>query len=356
LHSILCLHLLFQVDERGTRPDFEIWLKLPGDITLRNLTLAEVQGQLTSKTFTNVNGKNVLRCTVTVNNLRTILFSEASLKSTNKDKTTILLDCPVNATITDQYGRIISDDGTNEIPDASMIITNETKIFYLPADLIYSVDIDAYDTGTFNLTRVSPVGNDITITKFENIPVTSSTKASLEVIPNVTNYTMSIDYDGDGVTDEEKSPDVNEAIAVTPPEENIFDTGTPSNPYPSIAGTHTGTITPNRTITVNKLYTYPCAGTGGHTESIELYDENGNLIASGNWNGYQQGDWHNITFDNPVVLLPNKTYKYTIRTGSYPQIHHNRSLLTPNGWINCSEFVDANGKVYYDWIPAIRLE
>ena len=271
------------------------------------------------------------------------------------DRSMVSVMCPVNATITDQYGRIISDDGTNEIPNANLLIIDETKIFCLPADLTYSVDIDAYDTGTFNLTRVSPVGNDITITKFENIPVTSSTKASLEVVPSVTNYTMSIDYDGDGVTDEEKSPDVNEAIAVTPPEENIFDTGAPSNPYPSIAGTHTGTITPNRTITVNKLYTYPCAGTGGHTESIELYDENGNLIASGNWNGYQQGDWHNITFNNPVVLLPNKTYNYTIRTGSYPQIHHNRSLLTPNGWINCSEFVDANGKVYYNWIPAIKL-
>ena len=140
------------------------------------------------------------------------------------------------------------------------------------------------------------------------------------------------------------------------PTENIFDTGEPANPYPSIFGMHNGTIKPNQTITVNTLYTYPCPRTGGHTESIELYDEDGNLIASGNWNGYQQGDWHNITFDNPVVLLPNKTYNYTIRTGSYPQIHHNTSLLTPNGWINCSEFVDANGKVCYDWIPAIRLE
>ncbi|HEX37755.1 MAG TPA: hypothetical protein ENG70_02710, partial [Candidatus Cloacimonetes bacterium] len=190
--------------------------------------------------------------------------------------TTVLFNCPVNATITDQYGRIIADNGTNEITDADMIITNETKIFYLPADLTYSVDIDAYDTGTFNFTRFSPVGNEITITKFENIPVTSSTKASVEIEPGVIDYTMSIDYDGDGETDEEKSPDVNETIAVTPTEENIFDTGAPSNPYPSIAGTHTGTITPNRTITVNKLYTYPCAGTGGHTESIELYDENGN--------------------------------------------------------------------------------
>jgi len=65
--------------------------------------------------------------------------------------------------------------------------------------------------------------------------------------------------------------------------ENIFDTSAPSNPYPSISGTHNGTITPNKTITVNKLYTYPCPGTGGHTESIELYDENGELITNGTW-------------------------------------------------------------------------
>ncbi|NQE52964.1 Cell surface glycoprotein, partial [ANME-1 cluster archaeon GoMg3.2] len=127
---------------------------------------------------------------------------------------TIFIHCPVNATITDQHGRIISDDGTNEIPDADMLLTTETKIFYLPADLTYLTEIDAYDTGTFNFTRVSPIGKDISITKFENISVTASTKAFVEIEPGVTDYTMSIDYDGDGATDEEKSPDVNETIDV----------------------------------------------------------------------------------------------------------------------------------------------
>jgi hypothetical protein len=51
-------------------------------------------------------------------------------------------------------------------------------------------------------------------------------------------------------------------------------------------GTHNGTITPSHNITVSKMYTYACAGTGGHTESIELYDENDTLIANGSWNGY----------------------------------------------------------------------
>jgi len=100
------------------------------------------------------------------------------------------IECPVNVTITDQYNRIISDNGTNQIPDADTIITNETKIFYLPANLTYSTEIDAYDSGSFNFTRVSQIGSDISITKFENISITANTKAFVEIDPEVTNYTM----------------------------------------------------------------------------------------------------------------------------------------------------------------------
>ena len=138
-----------------------------------------------------------------------------------------------------------------------------------------------------------------------------------------------------------------------------FDTEAPANPYPSISGTHNGTIMPNQTITVSKLYTYPCSGTGGHTESIEL-NKNGIPIASGTWNGYQ-GDWHNITIHNLtggapyVTLLKDHKYNYTIRTGSYPQIIHETPFNATGGTIACTEFTDENGKVYKDWIPAIKL-
>ena len=40
-----------------------------------------------------------------------------------------------------------------------------------------------------------------------------------------------------------------------PPLISAFDTGAPTNPYPSISGTHKGTITPNKIIEVSKLYT-----------------------------------------------------------------------------------------------------
>ena len=133
---------------------------------------------------------------------------------------------------------------------------------------------------------------------------------------------------------------------------SLFDTG--KGTYPSIMGTHKGEIKPSCNINVSRLYTYPCIGTGGHTESFELY-ENGNLIANGTWNGYK-GDWHNISFDEPFTLVANETYNYTIKTGSYPQVIHETLFNATGGTITCTSFEDANGKVHYDWIPAIRLE
>jgi len=166
------------------------------------------------------------------------------------------------------------------------------------------------------------------------------------------------DLDGDGLGDTLLPYNSSGAIQnggdwlplVKPP---VFDTGSPANPYPSISGTQYGTITPNKTIIATKLYTYPCPGTGGHTEYARIWNKTWEATAT--WGGYI-GDWHNISFDKTVVLLAGETYNYTIRTGSYPQIHHTGALPTKNGWINCTKFIDANGKVYYDWIPAIRLE
>lgn len=138
------------------------------------------------------------------------------------------------------------------------------------------------------------------------------------------------------------------------PIENIFDTGSPANPYPSIFGTHNGTIIPNQTITVPKLYTYPCEGTGGHTEYAAFYYTNGTVIAEAHWNGYK-GDWHNISFNASFTLEAGVEYNYALRTGSYPQIHHTDRLETVTGVITCTEFSDANRKSFKGGIPAIRL-
>jgi len=174
-------------------------------------------------------------------------------------------------------------------------------------------------------------------------------------------YTGS-DADGDGIGDTPYSigrdkdnyplmkPFENYIIA---PELAIFDTRKPYNPYPSIAGTHKGTIKPNKIIEASKLYTYPCEGTGGRAEYARIYNDSWS-IETLPWEGYG-GDWHNLSFTETFKLYANVEYKFTIRTGSYPQIHHKYALLTENGWINCTEFIDANRKIHYDWIPAIKL-
>lgn len=135
---------------------------------------------------------------------------------------------------------------------------------------------------------------------------------------------------------------------------DIFDTGPSENPYPCIFGTHNGTIKPNVTIAVSKIYTYPCSGTGGHVEYAKIYNDSWSIVTLP-WERYT-GDWHNLTFSDSFKLSAGETYNYTIIAGSYPQIHHTPALETAYGWINCSEFVDANGKRYNNWIPAIRLE
>lgn len=115
-----------------------------------------------------------------------------------------------------------------------------------------------------------------------------------------------------------------------------------------------GTIMPNHTITVSKLYTYPYQGTGGHSEYVEIWTVSGwNVSAS--WDGYK-GDWHTLTFNTTFTLEKDVEYNYLIKTGSYPQIIHNQSYTTLDGsLITCEEFVDANGKKYPDQIPAIKL-
>jgi len=170
------------------------------------------------------------------------------------------------------------------------------------------------------------------------------------------------DADGDGIGDTPYIIDDNKdeyplieqfENYFVPTQVQTFDTGRPDNPYPSISGEFVGTIRTNTTIIATKLYTYPCEGTGGHTEYARIC--NSTWCAYAEWDGYKE-DWMNIYFNKTVILMPYETYNITIVTGSYPQIHHKSALPTENGWINCTKFTDANGKVYYDWIPAIKLE
>ena len=153
--------------------------------------------------------------------------------------------------------------------------------------------------------------------------------------------------------DRDAEPDIPPTIVEVVSAKPVFDTGMSDDPYPSMCGTHNGTLTPNQTITVSQLYTYSCPGTCGHTERVTIWNDMG-VIVEANWTGYR-GDWRNISFD-AITLVAGETYNYSICTCSYPQIIHERTANVTGGTITCTQFTDANGKVYIDWIPAIILK
>jgi len=140
----------------------------------------------------------------------------------------------------------------------------------------------------------------------------------------------------------------------TVPYSEIFDTYAPEYPYPSISGIHYGNITPSHDVYVTSLFTRACEGTGGHTEYVKIWNDTWSGV-EGRWRGYT-GNWHTIPFDDAFMLTEGETYYYLVETGSYPQIHHKSVLNVSDGIMTCTNFTDANGRIYNDRIPAIRLE
>ena len=225
--------------------------------------------------------------------------------------------------------RVIQKESILQIQVPSYAIKDEKLIAKVIADDQPVADADAY----FKLNEGAPVHvktNEVGIVVFK---------------PLVTG-TLKITAQKDAFEPASTSIPVFEKATQT------FDTG--AGTYPSIMGIHNGKIIPSHNVTVNKMYTYPCSGTGGHSEYVWIYGNGINESAT--WNGYQSGDYHYIEFSEPFTLEANVKYNYTIKTGSYPQIHHNTTLTVPDGEISCAEFIDANGRIYYNWIPAIRLE
>ncbi len=135
----------------------------------------------------------------------------------------ISFSCPVNVSITDESGRVIADDGTNQIPNAKVIATEDVKLFFVPEDLTYSVNVDAYGEGDFTLMQFSPIDDKRANATEFNSSVTPKTKASILIGPEKVSE-MEVDYDGDGTINEEKEP-VSEIIEVSEGGETVLELG-----------------------------------------------------------------------------------------------------------------------------------
>lgn len=118
---------------------------------------------------------------------------------------------PLSISIVDQDGNHagLASDGVsieNHIPNAEFNIMGEHKFVYLPTDAgqTYTISVAGTGTGTFTITDASISQNLITQTQvFSNISVTPSLLGSISLS---TTTTLTLDTNGDGITDQTLEP------------------------------------------------------------------------------------------------------------------------------------------------------
>ncbi|RLG62378.1 hypothetical protein DRO02_08120, partial [archaeon] len=201
-------------------------------------------------------------------------------------------------------------------PYGVSLTVDKTKKSTTPnVNATYLITVENIGTRTDNYTLVIDNPMNASVAELNKKSVRLLPGANETVMLNVTDeklgtYMVNVTAISEG--DPNKFDHINTTTVVTTEVRYDFDTG--GGGYPSIMGIHNGTITPSHNIIANRLYTYPCEGTGGHSEYVRIW--NSSWSVSGTWEGYG-GDWHNITFNETFILYEGKTYNYTIRTGSY---------------------------------------
>ena len=263
-------------------------------------------------------------------------FKKAFFKQLHDSKSKLLMfKCPIDITIIDQYGHIIDNNGNNEIPGAKVKIVGDLKMFLLPADLDYTIKIDAYDSGDFTFTQINPLTSEYaSLISFVEVPITENTEAISEVSSKNPEYNIEIDYDGDGTIDEIMMPDITTIIGANfynitflPPittmdQFNLTDGSTIPIKFTARNGTTNEFIyddTVNVTITnsTGHLITYFTNGTG--TDSVRINSEEEQYIANFHTKDYaiNIGETYSVTvtFGEPDSLRGYDITHFTLIEG-----------------------------------------
>ncbi|MBU1627255.1 fibronectin type III domain-containing protein, partial [bacterium] len=129
--------------------------------------------------------------------------------------------CPVNVLITDQEGRkvgYINSQIINEIPGAEVEIIDDMKIFHVPAEFIYTVQITGTETGSFDFNAVvAKPDNSSEIVRYKDVPINTNTNATVNINPTAPDYTMSLSNNADGTVYGTRTPDFQKTLDTTPP-------------------------------------------------------------------------------------------------------------------------------------------
>ncbi len=141
------------------------------------------------------------------------------------DKTSITVYSPVDIQVYDSQNRMtgISNFGTDQnIPDSFYIKESEDGsvtmpqmvLLYEPSNSYYLKIVSNFTkqkinspTDSFDLIIMKQIGNYSVSIKYLNVNILDATIAKVFIDPSSTIYTMYIDIDGNGVTDQTKLPD-----------------------------------------------------------------------------------------------------------------------------------------------------
>jgi hypothetical protein len=214
---------------------------------------------------------------------------------------------PVNVTISDEYGRIISAV-ENQIPAASFEYFNatDTKVFCIPLNLTYQVQMNATDYGNCTIDQITPTENAYEMA-FSQIAfdLTSETRAMFGLLQYNANYTLTVDENGDGLTDYELAPEVGSLTTE-------YDIGITEVVLPKTVVGQGYNLPANLTIMNYGVYTEVFNVTlYANTTAInqtQVSLSNGNSVTlTFTWNtsGFTKGNWTISVYAEPVL---NETY------------------------------------------------
>jgi hypothetical protein len=136
------------------------------------------------------------------------------------------VSCPVDILIVDEQGnRAGYAEGTiyKEIEGSEVVVVDDHKLVLIPWESSYTVMLSGTDVGTMDFQMILPGAENIAkIVEYQDVPVTQTTEATIDVNPGNREYLMMTDNNGDGQVDEERSPNLANNVP------NV-----PSNPSPA---------------------------------------------------------------------------------------------------------------------------
>ena len=130
-------------------------------------------------------------------------------------------ECPVDIIVTNEQGQKIGcSQGQiiNEIENADIFVKEDNKYIIIFDDGDFDVELTSTGKGEADIYVGLP--NQEGIFEYADIPISQNTKAKININKSNPNNLMDIDYNGDGIIDEKKTP---EMIEVTTPTTIVFE-------------------------------------------------------------------------------------------------------------------------------------